>query len=183
MSGLLSTHFFRICLQFQFRGVGKHSPNSYEKYFEIHARCLESLKASGVVCNETLEIDQLDCARLRIKGFVYCRGGLELKVDKILKVEKTSRGQTIQAVKYSYNLRFSNGGNIFRYDNAHVHSYLGHKSPFHVHRFNPMGVQLPNSPTEVPSEEDWPTLTEVIEEADSYYWTHLYSTVVPSLEL
>jgi hypothetical protein len=163
--------------------VGKHSPNSFDKYFEIHARCLESLKASGVVCSETLEIQQLDCARLRMAGLIRCRGNLELKVDKLLKLERTPKGQMIQAVKYSYNLRFFNGGNIFRYDNAHVHAYLGHQSPFHVHRFNPMGLQLSGSPIELPDEEDWPTLTEVLEEADEFYWAHVYSVATPSLEL
>lgn len=153
--------------------MGKHSLNSYEKYFEIHVRCLESLKASGVVCSETLEIEQLDCSRLRMKGFVYCRGGLELRVDKTLKSENTPKGLSIQAVKYCYHLRFINGANIFRYDNAHPHP--GHKTAFHVHRYDPMGVEIPGSPIEIPNEDEWPTLGEVLEETDKFYWENVYS--------
>lgn len=156
--------------------MGKHSPIPYEKYFAIHARCLEDLKSSGVIRKENLKTDQLENCLFKMRGEVLCRGNLLLKVGKTLRAERTISGIiTIQAIKYEYNLRFVNGSNVFRYDNAHPHTYLGHTSAFHVHRFNPLGHEQPGSPFEIANEEDWPTLTEVLQEVDEYYWSNLFS--------
>jgi len=153
--------------------VGKHSPTRYTTYFETHARCMEKLKASGVVVFDGLELIQLDDGRLKIEGVVQCRGNLILSVYKALRLERTNTIPTVQTVRYSYNLSVAGQGNIFRYDDAHTHP--GHSSKHHVHRFDPPGIENINSPFE--TGEDWPTLTEVLQEVDQYFWEKIFYCV------
>lgn len=104
-----------------------------------------------------------------------------MSVNKVLKSSTVSGVHSVQTVKYSYHLTDENGIDIFRYDNAHVHSHLGHQSPYHVHRFDATGKEFSGSPYEIPDIEDWPTLSEALEQADRHYWER-YSLTPPSLE-
>ncbi len=149
--------------------MGKHSPTRSTTYFETHARCMDKLKASGVVVFDGLELIQLDDGRLQMEGVVHCRGNLILSVYKVLRLERSGEILTVQTVRYSYNLSLAGQGNIFRYDNAHIHP--GHSSEHHLHRFNPPDKEIIGSPFEIG--EDWPTLTEVIQEADQYFWENI----------
>ncbi|MBN8564533.1 MAG: hypothetical protein J0L70_28785 [Leptolyngbya sp. UWPOB_LEPTO1] len=124
--------------------------------------------------SETLNLIRLEQGNFRIKGRVICRGGLELTVNKTLKASKLNSIQFVETVKYSYHLTTSDERDVFRYDNAHVHFYLGHRSEFHVHRFDEDGNEKHQSPYEIFDLEEWPTLAEVIQEADKFYWDSLY---------
>jgi len=70
--------------------------------------------------------------------------------------------------------------NIFRYDNAHP-DYLheGHNTPHHFHRFDPPGTEVSGSPFEIDS--NWPTLGEVIQQADLYYWEYIYPSEIEQM--
>ena len=148
----------------------KHSPTRFNTYFEIHTRCLEQLKTSGVVIFEGLELEPFGGGFLRMSGLIHCRGNLILTVDKVLRLQQTEEVVTVQTYKYAYNLSLAGQGNIFRYDNAHRHP--GHLIEHHLHRFDPPDIEITGSPFE--TGEDWPTLTEVLLEADQYYWENIY---------
>jgi len=162
--------------------LGKHSATRSSTYFSTHVRCLEGLKNSGLVTSETLAVTRLEQGNLRLQGRVICRGGFILTVNKILKASKSQGVEFVQAVKYSYHLTDSQGKDIFRYDNAHAHEHLGHQSSYHVHRFDSEGNEFAGSPYEIPDLQDWPTLSEVLGQADCHYWDQ-YSLTPPSLEL
>lgn len=150
--------------------MAKHSPTRYNTYFETHARCMEQLKASGVVLYDGLELEPFGSGFLKISGIINCRGNLVLTVDKILKLQQNEGVIVVQTYKYAYNLSLAGQGNIFRYDNAHKHP--GHQIEHHLHRFEPPGREVVGSPFE--TGEDWPTLTEVLREADLYYWENIF---------
>ena len=106
---------------------------------------------------------------LNIYGRVCLRGGLVLDVDKVLRITDVAGQYYIQTSAYSYNLSLKEG-NVFRYDNSHAHGE--HVTPHHFHRFDPPGTETAGSPFEIGN--NWPTLGEVIQQADLYYWEHIY---------
>lgn len=116
-------------------------------------------------------VDDLGNGILKMYGRIFIRDTLILTVNKIMK-ERESKGLIfVKSIKYSYNLSTIDDKNVFRYDNVHVHAYLGHISEFHVHKYDVnTGQELAGSPIEVLNLEDWPTLGEVILEADRHYW-------------
>ncbi len=73
----------------------------------------------------------------------------------------------VQTVTYSYNVSIRNQSNIFRYDN--LHRFRGHPDNHHKHLYDwQTGEQLAESPEPV-GVEGWPSLTDVILEAQKWY--------------
>lgn len=76
----------------------------------------------------------------------------------------------VQTYQYRYNAFVRSQHNILRYDNTHT--YPGHADPHHKHTYDPdTGARLPDSPHWI-GQDDWPTLGEVIEEVERWYWEH-----------
>lgn len=132
--------------------------------------------------SEDLTLNTLEQGNLRLQGRIICRGGFKLTVNKTLKVSELQGVEFVQTIKYSYHLINHADINVFRYDNAHVHAYLGHRSAYHVHRFESDGKECSGSPYEIPDLQNWPTLSEVLEQADRHFWDR-YPLTPPSLEL
>lgn len=77
-------------------------------------------------------------------------------------------GETLAARdSYTYNVTLRGVGNIFRYDGPHP----SHQSFHHVHRYDVLG----DGGQEVSrlEEDETPTLGEVIDEAENWYYEHL----------
>ncbi|MEM7771398.1 MAG: DUF6516 family protein [Cyanobacteria bacterium P01_A01_bin.37] len=151
--------------------MGKHSPTRRTTYFTTHARYLEQLTASGIVTGDNLTTQNIGYGCLQMLGRLRIRNRLILTVNKILKPIEQENVISVQSIRYAYNLSFEEGGNIFRYDNAHPHTHLGHTTAFHIHRYDLLTKkEIIGSPFEISDLENWPTLGEVIQEADNLYW-------------
>jgi len=91
---------------------------------------------------------------------IPCDGGVRLTIHKLAEIRKKQGRKIARTITYSYNAS-SPQGNIFRYDNAHIHP--GHTTKHHKHVFNGTGHQIAGSPFHI-GEEGWPNMHEVIEE-------------------
>jgi hypothetical protein len=80
----------------------------------------------------------------------------------------------VQTVWYSYNVSVRNHFNTFRYDNQDddFSFRLDHQDAHHKHVFDwQTGNELSDSPIWVGAEK-WPLLSQVLEEAEAWYWEH-----------
>ena len=168
--------------------MGKHSPNHFRRYIEIHETIIEQFKAKDFIGDETLEFIPMGRSHNLI-GEIGCRGNIVIKVDKLIDVIRGSGvNALVQTRWYAYNVFVRNRFNLFRYDNQDG-DFLrsGHKDAHHKHIFV-WGTreELPDSPIWV-GEDSWPTLGEVIQEAEDLYWSNQdkleYPDSYPDLDL
>ena len=146
--------------------MSKHSPTRWTTYWSTHTRYLDKLKNYGIVLSEDLELVNLGNDYFQMVGRINIEKNLILSVNKTLKRHNVHGIQHVYSTRYSYHLSTSSGFNLFRYDNAHKHEYLGHTSEFHVHRYDASGEsEIKGSPFEISHIENWPTLGEVIWES------------------
>jgi hypothetical protein len=98
------------------------------------------------------------------EGVLFCAQGIEIHVHKLQDVKVENGSHIVRTTEYSYQvLRRDDEDTVlqlFRYDNAHAHA--GDPTPHHKHTFRPNGEEVI---THVG--EDWPTLAQVIEEAEA----------------
>lgn len=100
-----------------------------------------------------------------LEGQVVCLGSVTLEVSKQLEI-LTGRGVAamVQTRSFSYHAWVRGRYNIFRYDSAHDHRRFPHK-----HIYDTFGFGKELDVTELTSEDDVPTLTEVIRELRDWY--------------
>lgn len=170
----------------------KHRPNRLESYLSIHHTVLQKFYNNGFVGSDDIRIDRRLLGVL-MGGCIFCRGGIRITVEKLLQFcdEATYPG-CVATSWYAYNVSLESTGNIFRYDNQDQEPWRsGHGDIHHCHRFDwRTGEEISGSPFWV-GVHRWPTLGEVIEEAQSWYWEHRqdlpnpdeYARSAPSLEL
>ncbi len=110
---------------------------------------------------------------------------LKLDVIKILEtVSHNGQEPRVQTRMYTYNLSIlDRGGSIFRYDSPHDGGEKKHPHhPFHHrHQYDPFSA-TPKVYTVTYDEHattpDWPLLSDVVEEADAWYWENYDRLVV-----
>ncbi len=156
--------------------MGKHAPNSFQRYISIHETAMARFRRDGFVESDTLTVSPADGNTIRLNGDIFCQGGIIIRVKKTLAIHSHHVASTvavdedsdamIQTVGYRYHVEQA-GRPIVRYDNTH--QYTGMPSENHRHEYEwPGGRQ--KAPTH--TGEDWPTLAEVIEEARRWFWGH-----------
>jgi len=131
---------------------------------------MEGLRASGFVNGDNL-ITEVGPYRVTIEGEIACLGGIVVNVLKTLEV---LRGEgldaVVQTVTYAYNASVRNGFNVFRYDN--LHRFKGHPDSHHKHTYDWLtGEEVAETPEPVGA-EGWPSLTDVIVEAQKWHGDH-----------
>lgn len=164
-----------------------HAPNRFRTYREVHSTVINQFKDRGFILLDSLEF--LPVGRgIWLSGRLDLRSGLVLTVEKLIAViEGFGDDAIVQTSHYAYNLSIGGLGNVFRYDNQDD-DYLreGHLDCHHKHVFNWVtGLELGASPQWV-GRNEWPTLGQVIAEAEDWYWLHhveLANLNPPSLEL
>ena len=72
---------------------------------------------------------------VRLKGSLFCHGGLVLHVDVLLERDRRDR---VRGLVYRYQAQFSGLPlrQIYRYDNDHTYAREGHPDAFHKHVFS-----------------------------------------------
>lgn len=170
--------------------MGKHSPNRFGRYREIHETIINQFKANNFIGDETLKFTP-SRPSIKLSGEIGCRGNIVIKVDKLIDVIRGSGvNALVQTRWYAYNVFLRNHFNLFRYDNQDDYFLsLGqeHKDIHHKHLYDwEIGEELPDSPIWV-GEDSWPTLGEVIQEAEEWYWSNQdkleYPDSYPDLDL
>jgi hypothetical protein len=151
----------------------KHTATRFDTYVDAHEGNMEKLRGSEFVAADTLFFEELPgTAGIFLSGEVACEGGIVVSVEKFLDVlEGDGPAALVQTEWYSYNVFVRGWHNVLRYDNQHPqHLYPGHQDPHHKHVFDwRSGEEREDSPTWIGAEE-WPTLSEVIREAEGWYW-------------
>jgi len=151
--------------------AGSHAPIPVDAYFRIHETIMDDFCASGVIQSHTLNVDfESEFPLVKMKGKIFLRDGLRIRVMKILRITDTADGDYIHTESYSYNVSQSGRGNVFRYDNSHPHP--GHISKHHYHEWEKPGAKE-HPPIEIEDGKQ-PTLGQVITQADNYYWTYIH---------
>lgn len=103
-----------------------------------------------------------------VEGSVRCRDGIRIDVEKELRIlSGEGADAVVQTVRYRYHVSHEGLGNLFRYDSPHS----GHREFHHCHRYDVFGDKT-STVNELRSEEDIPTLGEVIVEAVGWFDAH-----------
>lgn len=146
----------------------RHGPCPLRSYLETHETVLNQFRRSEFIGGDSLELTDLHTL-LRMEGEIGCRGKIVIHVDKILEFTD-DEGKFVQTRYYAYNVLIRGRGNLFRYDNQHEEMlYPGHPDPHHKHEYDLETLsELPDSPIWIGS-ENWPTLGEVIAEAQAWH--------------
>jgi len=133
-------------------------------------------RQSDFVSTDTLSVDSYGsgaAAFYVMSGEIGCQGNIIITVDEILDVVTAGEMPEVCTSRYSYNVRVFGQNTAFRYDNFHRHD--DHPDEHHKHIFDfSTGTQLR---TEWIGKDGWPTLSEVIEEARSW-WSKNHSILV-----
>lgn len=145
---------------------GKHAPNVWYRYVEIHEAIMEKYIRDGFVLSNGLVWIPIKGSML-LDGRITCLGRMFIDVEKRLQV-LDGEGATapVQTESYSYNVAIEGRCNVFRYDSPH------HGRGHHVHCYDAVNVKATTKVIEIPYEEDRPTLGDVIAEAREWYYEH-----------
>lgn len=102
---------------------------------------------------------------LLLEGAVLCLDGICLDVQKQISV-LDGQGHTawVQTTQFTYQAWLRGGGTIFRYCSPH-----GHRPYVHKHIYNPFGDGHELQVLELRTEDEIPTLREVIEELRTWH--------------
>lgn len=154
----------------------KHSPNRLDNYQSVHETRMEQFLRSRFVVRNDLEWDYAEGA-IQLIGRITCRGNIYIDVEKTLLVlGGEGVDALVQTVFYSYNVSLAGVGNIFRYDSpgkmGAVES-MSHHRHHHKHTYDVFEGDVRGRIDLIDDEELVPTLREVIEEAEKWYWEHV----------
>ena len=137
--------------------AGKHGWNDLENYLHIALRALDS---HPFVIAHTIQIEPSPEGG-QISGEVFCHENVVLRVSKYYQVRLLRGRKQARTVNYSYHARRGDQ-DILRYDN--VHRRRRHASPHHKHEFLPSGERV------LHVGEEWPHLSEVLDELQDMIW-------------
>jgi hypothetical protein len=129
---------------------------------------MRSLIDRGFVLDDGVEVLLLpDIGSVILHGRISCLGGIEVTVEKELAI-LSGAGPTakVKHRKFSYHANVAAGPNIFRYD-----SPVDHRPFYHKHCFDIFGDGSDHI-QEIPDLEAVPTLGDVLDELEEWYWTH-----------
>lgn len=143
----------------------RHDWCSWTQYSDIHSRCLHNFE--HFILNDLLMADMTP-AGVAWGGELFCQGGIEIHVHKLQDVRYDRDWAEVRTHSYSYHVLQRRGSatvSLFRYDNIHVHA--GHPDAHHRHRFDKRGGEI--EPAKHVGEANWPTLGEVLQEANEWW--------------
>lgn len=110
-----------------------------------------------------------------LAGTIFCEGGIRIEVTERLRVLREStwlrrkKNPLVELVSYENNAVLLNRGTMFRYNSPHE----DHNQFHHVHRVDVLGT---GEKTITPLREaDVPSLRELVNEAEGWYWKRLGS--------
>lgn len=113
---------------------------------------------------------------LLLAGEIVCQGGIIISYHKLLELRVADSVLYSRTASYSYNERYKDGDRfLFRYDCADAHTYQHLPTAHHKHEsaiYRGTGDTYGQNDHIFHVGEDWPHLSEVLEEAWTWYQRH-----------
>lgn len=144
----------------------RHGWIQLDEYLKVHDRRISDY--SHFILQDCTEW-RSDSTRVSLIGELVCQGGLELSVEKYLEADFRNGRRKVRTYRYKYHLlRRDEAGtqNILRFDNVHLHK--GHSDRHHRHDYS-NGDPTDAGVIRHVGAVGWPTLSEVIEEAEQIW--------------
>ncbi|MBN8609164.1 MAG: hypothetical protein J0L92_01165 [Deltaproteobacteria bacterium] len=126
---------------------------------------MDSFRERGFVGDDTLEW-VAEPGLLHLCGYISCLGGIVIDVRKTLSVQSLDDDPQVQTEYYAYQAWVRGHHGILRYDSTHPHD--GHLDEHHVHYFDWRTDE--QTALRWVGAAEWPTLGQVIEEVERWYW-------------
>ncbi|MBE7520509.1 MAG: hypothetical protein HS107_14825 [Thermoflexaceae bacterium] len=149
--------------------ASRHGWASWDQYISAHQRYLDQFA-------HFIEVDTLNPvvteSAVEWTGVLACSGGIEIHVRKLQVINLEHGRFRVRTRLYSYHVLARKGEaihSLFRYDNVHMHP--GHPDAHHRHHYDEHGID--QHPPQHIGEEDWPTLADVVAEAERHYLRRL----------
>lgn len=100
-----------------------------------------------------------------LEGTIVCLDGITLDIRKEIKVlDGRGMGARVQTRRFRYHAWVRGVHNVLRYESAHEHREHAHK-----HVYDTFGYGGETAVIELPTEDEIPTLGEVIRELQSWH--------------
>lgn len=157
----------------------RHQPNFYLDYVDIHVRAMGQMLYIGAVDKDEINLLTGADGRVYFSGYAILRDEkLKLDVTKELEVTDASnpKNPLVPTISYSYNVSLIGRGNVFRYCSPHPggDDAPEHHGHHHRHQFDRFGPTPEEYTVTWDTDGEWPTLAEVIKEADAWYWDNVH---------
>ncbi len=148
--------------------MGKHGPNSFANYQEVHNKRIRQALDGGFLVFDGLAFDALGDNLIVLEGELRCVGDITIDVLKTIRI-LGGQGATarVQSESYRYHAHIKGIGNILRYDSPHRHH-----PHHHVHRYDVLKGDKEGSRFDLVQETERPTLGEVIDELNDWYYAN-----------
>lgn len=162
-----------------------HKPNTIDNHWKILSSVIKN--SNFIVDYDLEQTSDPKLNSITIQGELRCLGDIVLDITKELKITNNSHknGESlVQTENYSYQARIKNlteSRILFRYD-AHpgtIH-HKCHQDKHHYHDYDLLGKQklggagcdCGNCPIWV-GKDSWPHISDVLEDAEDYYYKYL----------
>lgn len=134
----------------------------------------EFLRRGDFVVVQNLAFEEIGGGYISLAGTITCVNGIYIDVRKNLRVwGGEGANALVQTESYSYSGVIAGLGNLVRYDSPHP----THNQEHHVHRFDPLGGDTEGTVTFLHSEDERPTLGEVITEVSDWYYDNVEEVI------
>jgi hypothetical protein len=160
---------------------GKHQANRLGSYIADHQQIMQAfLRRADFVLEENLEFEAQGDGTFTLKGTVQCVNGIYIEVEKTLVILGGSgMSAKVQTTAYKYNAAIGKLGNILRYDSPHP----THNREHHKHTYDVLAGDTEGEVTFLYTEEERPTLGEMIEEVRHWFYDHHDAVIRKALDL
>ena len=152
----------------------RFTPRRFRWYGGSLASELSQGVRSKFVLSDTLRfLSEIDGVCLT--GTIECEGGIRIEVEERLRYVRGGffvPRDTIELVFYRYNMVLRNESLVFRYNSPHK----DHNQFHHVHRYDVPGTGEQIKPPTRLRERDVPTLRQVLQEAERWYYQNVASS-------
>jgi hypothetical protein len=144
----------------------RHGWIQLDEYLKVHDRRISDY--SHFILQDFTEW-RFGSTRVSLLGELVCQGGLELSITKYLEADFRNGRRKVRTYRYKYHLLRRDEAetqNILRYDNIHLHK--GHPDRHHRHDYSD-GDPTDAGVVRHVGAVAWPTLSQVIEEAEQIW--------------
>lgn len=155
--------------------AARHGPNRLQGYLRVHETVIGHLRYTGAIENDGLDFLAGADGSFFFDGELLLRDGvMKLTVAKRLEIVDGTEpaDAVVQTASYSYNVSIVGFGNVFRYCSPHEDDGPVHHHQHHRHQYDPFGARPDDYHVTLITDGDWPTLGDVVQEADTWYWQH-----------
>ena len=158
----------------------KHAPDRFGRWIADHQSMMQGYLARAYfVLSENLALTDVGGGHVALGGAVECVNGIYLTVNETLKVvDGEGMNATVHPVRYSYNAVIGKLGPLLRYDSGHGTHHKGH----HKHEYDVLAGDTEGMVILLANEEARPTLGEVIDEVEAWYYDHFDEVLRQTLD-